>query len=326
MLDIQPLKSFNTQFQVTSCIDDHFRTISTWLGRDTRTMYADAWAFEYNADAQQLLLDRVVYPRLNLGYLDTYHGIQVDFRDRNFSGTTLNSNEDEKPFLDMLQSELDAGMAVLVGIDVYYCPWSDGYLKTHARHSCLAVGIDQKDQKIMLVDAYYGQKNMEMELQLFLNISFYYAIFRLTDPCSSHNDWKGLLSSSLHDQTSIPTMRNSIRNLKDFAKAYSEEGIVISDPKIDTQHAIFQWMRFSLARLRYASFIFYLHELSQEDMFHTIGRHYLELARKWDAIMHQSIKSSFSGDPVNQRQKIYNKMLFIIQNESELLNQLQDLA
>jgi hypothetical protein len=52
----------------------------------------------------------------------------------------------------------------------------------------------------------------------------------------------------------------------------------------------------------------------------------LELARKWDAIMHQSIKSSFSGDPVNQRQKIYNKMLFIIQNESELLNQLQDLA
>lgn len=158
MLDIQPLKSFNTHFQVTSCIDDHFRTISTWLGRDMRTMYADAWVFEYDADPQRLLLDRIVYPRLNLGYLDTYHGIQVDFRDRNFSGTTLNSNEDEKPFLDMPQSELDAGMAVLVGIDVYYCPWSDGYLKTHARHSCLAVGIDQKDQKIMLVDAYYGQK------------------------------------------------------------------------------------------------------------------------------------------------------------------------
>lgn len=326
MLDIQPLKSFDTPFQVTSCIDDNFKTVSNWLGRDMRTMYADACVFEYDADSQQLLLDRIVYPRLNLSYLDTYHGIQVDFRDRNFSGTTLNSSEDEKPFLDMLQAELDAGMAVLVGIDVYYCPWSDGYLKTHARHSCLAVGIDQKDQKIMLVDAYYGKKNMEMELQLFLDISFYYATFSKTDPCFSHNDWKGLLSSSLYDQTSVPTMQNSIRNLEKFAKAYSEEGIIISDPKVDTQHAIFQWMRFSLARLRYASFIFYLHELSQEDMLHTIGGQYLELARRWDAIMHQSIKSSFSGDPVNQRQKIYNKMLFIIQNESELLNQLQDLA
>ncbi|MEI2279869.1 hypothetical protein [Paenibacillus polysaccharolyticus] len=326
MLDIQPLKSFDTPFQVTSCIDDHFKTVSNWLGRDMRTMYADACVFEYDDDPQQLLLDRIVYPRLNLGYLDTYHGIKVDFRDRDFSGTMLNSNEDEKPFLDTLQSELGAGMAVLVGIDVYYCPWSDGYLKTHARHSCLAVGINQKDQKIMLVDAYYGQKNIEMELQFFLNISFYYAIFRITEPCSFHNDWKGLLSSSLYEQTGVPTMQNSIRNLEQFAEAYLKEGIVISDPKMDTQHAIFQWMKFSLARLRYASFIFYLHERSQENMFHTIGGQYLELARRWDAIMHQSIKCCFSGNALSQRQKIYNKMHFIIQHESDLLNQLQDLA
>ncbi|SLK20882.1 MULTISPECIES: hypothetical protein [unclassified Paenibacillus] len=326
MINVQPLKSFSSSVLVTSCIDDHITTVAVWAGKETRAMYADAWRFVYQENPQELLMNRVSYPKLNLELLEQVHGLQVSFTERDFTGTTLNSNQDEEVYLDRLEKELCSGMPVLVGIDVFYCPWSETYLKSHARHSSLAVGLDRPGREIDLVDSYYGITSTAFALDVFLAASPYYACFS-SDPSFSFNpDWRTLLSISLFNPDHGITPQDVLQDLCTFALAYLEEGIVTAEPEAYMIPFMHQFMKFPLARMRYSSFLLYMYEISGEQKLHVLSGQFTELAKRWEAMMQQVMKCFFSGNSITQREKMYQKMLGMIAKEEELFRCLENLA
>ncbi|KAA8746145.1 hypothetical protein [Paenibacillus sp. UASWS1643] len=326
MMNVQPIKSFSSSVLVTSCIDDHITTVAAWVGKETRAMYADAWRFEYQENPQELLMNRVSYPKLNLELLEQYHGLKVSFTERDFTGTTLNSNHDEEDYLNLLEKELDSGIPVLVGIDVFYCPWSETYLKSHARHSSLAVGLDRLRHEINLVDSYYGITSTAFELDVFLAASPYYACFSSDQSSRLTPEWRTLLSTSLFNTDNGLTPQDVLQDLRTFALAYLQKGIETADPEAYMIPFMHQFMKFPLARMRYSSFLLYMYEISGEQRLHVLSFQFSELAKRWEAMMHQVMKCFFSGNSITQREKINQKMLGIIAKEEELFRGLENLA
>ncbi len=147
-LDIPPILD-----PTYNCLDVLILTLARHWQCEHRLMFADAWRFSYTRaaeDTASISFDEVcdvkqlVESRDIEGALAAHHGLVIRKTDM----------ADVASAVAFLKRELQQGYPVALGVDAFHCHWSTAFHKYHLGHYCLAVGIEDDEQHIIVLDPY----------------------------------------------------------------------------------------------------------------------------------------------------------------------------
>lgn len=319
MLNISPVgRSIPDSDKLICCTDDCIASVANWLGKGYTCMYANTWSFFFQPKGAlvQPFMERTDFPKPSLDYLSSFHGIDLSFTQR------PKDRKDELLLLELLEQQLTANMPVLVGIDVYECPWSTGYQIVHIEHSCLVIGLDRVRNEIQLMDAFHNKHCETLPWSIFQKSCDSYGVFEATAPTYDPHDWNNLLERSLCSADKRVQLMQSFLNLEAFAAAYAQEGLPACSSERLMLPQNFVLMKFELNRKRYALLLNQLYQFSNQRPLHEAAVKLLEMAACWEAIRFQMIKIALSGNKETARIKLLKTLQDVIAAEQRIMEQL----
>ncbi|MEW9700038.1 BtrH N-terminal domain-containing protein [Paenibacillus sp. SI8] len=189
-LDIKPLHLFGA-----TCYEDSIITVSNWWNREYIYGFAESWRFEYRMldhDPDELLGNKIRYSRrVEMSNFNLYTGIEVK--------THLIQDFDEA--LARIKSEIYAEKPVVIYIDGFWAPWDHIYQKEHfLYHACIAVGIDEENDKLICIDPFHGiEGDVDLPLDFYRNgfgpnlLTFQ----EMENKEALQEDWRGLIQKTI---------------------------------------------------------------------------------------------------------------------------------
>lgn len=132
-----------------NCQEDVIANLSRWLGRDYEMIFIDQWGFFYFPSSRI----KIIGSRIDSGEsrlwenLHYYHGIV----------STCGYRESMEERFISIRRELHQNRPVVMHTDSFYIPWIRLYNKYHRDHTCLIVGIDDKDN-IQCLDPFWNNE------------------------------------------------------------------------------------------------------------------------------------------------------------------------
>ncbi|CAM4460530.1 BtrH N-terminal domain-containing protein [Paenibacillus tarimensis] len=154
-IDIEPVKDIKN-----NCLEDVLITFCNLVSRDHQMMFLDLReiGFEEFSEEKQTVGRRVTTPYITyrMQLLEQFHGIQVTYHDRDFTG-----------FLDIADEELAKNRPLLAYIDTYWLPWHAYYQRISSTHVILINGINHDAQELVCTDPFYLKKNQTVTYESF---------------------------------------------------------------------------------------------------------------------------------------------------------------
>lgn len=139
-----------TRNSFQTCTDDILASITAFVGRDHRLMFARSWAFDYDsADSGKSISEKFILSNAQAQCLSHLLGIEL------VPYHQLQWND----LLEWVASNLEQNLPVITRFDSYYNPWDRLFGKEHNDHMCLITGMNVQMQTFTICDPYFGKQD-----------------------------------------------------------------------------------------------------------------------------------------------------------------------
>ncbi len=255
-LDITPC--MNASY---NCLDVLILTLAKHWQLEHRMMFADSWRFKYSKvspDAASVSFEEV----LNVSELVEQRNIEDALH--KYHGLIVRRNEmpDLQRAKGLIKQELAEGFPVAIGVDAFHCHWSAAFRKYHLEHFCLAVGIDDEEQNLFVIDPHLTPAPLLLLLADYAETLRDSLSFRYRRGVQELPDWRGLVYAAAMRLLGESASDNRFQQMRELAADlekhldFQREVVQHADPFGSFLVLYFKTLSFS--RLNFAEYLGYL--------------------------------------------------------------------
>lgn len=211
-LDIDPI--FVSGF---NCLENSIHSILKWKSIAYERAFVDSWGFSLNHNKDFTLLGE---------QLNTITLAETAERYIKYCGMTYTvfKKGSVKDPLTLIKTEIAMKMPMLLGIDIFHCPWvREQYHKQHSLHFCVIIGVD--DDYIYCIDPNMHVRDARMPKEEFLDHNKAVCTLAFHDGNSDFSDLKSNLKDCIEGLGLSSKDDNTFENLRCFAGSLEKAGL-----------------------------------------------------------------------------------------------------
>ncbi len=221
ILEIKP-----QQDKLWDCFEKLIVSVAVWWRRGYEFMFVDTWSFDFQSRQpdQSIPLSRRVRPWPGSNHypsLEKYYGIRL----------IRHNTRTIAEVMAIINAELNRERPTAVYIDSYWCPWNPEYQRTHHRHYCLAVGLDESKRLLYCIDPSSSDNLETINLDQFSKGCGKCVTFTILQDHKKKINWKEVVGDAVRCFVGAPENGSAFAAIHRFASE-----LTIDDLKNENGH------------------------------------------------------------------------------------------
>lgn len=138
-------------FFIPECVEHALVSYGTSISVDMKKAYALSWRFDIECNKNNKKIGDCIICYNNL------FEIYSKYNDVNISIVDVIDSEN---VIRVVECNIEKNIPTIIHLDTYYSNWGPLYLKEHTNHVAMAIGMDQYNKCMYIVDPDYSEEKL----------------------------------------------------------------------------------------------------------------------------------------------------------------------
>lgn len=312
-----------------NCIENLLASLASYWGIDYYMMSSEVWGFSYKtidySPSNALMFGERISPNSGdyFKLFEQYHNTKIDIH-------SISSLYSIKDLFSVIKSEIEGGYAVIIRVDLFWCPWTKFYKVYNADHYCMVIGINEDNHLLYCIDPLYTLDVIELPILNFEQGCTSCRTLRKLNHNENNIEWRIVLQNAVshylgvtESSSTYDAMCNFARDVKSHYHA-ADEFKIIGEKRLSLLSTQINYIR--LARLSFSNFLEMFANDYQIDELNEFSKRMSKFGECWYNLNIMFIKSSYMLDNDLLTQIISNNILELAEQESKFALELQQLV